>query len=95
MTDEQENDELQEMIGDAAARLGEHFESVLILATRTAVNEKGRNGVIFSASSGSVFACDGAAASYVAKRTGFDEARGAQDFYESLADEDDEEEETA
>lgn len=93
MTDhqEKENDGHQDMLADAAARLGEHFESVLILATTTVVADGTRNGVIFQASSGSTFACDGAAQSYVHKRAGFDQARGFDDYAIANPDPDDDE----
>jgi hypothetical protein len=92
MTDKQEreNDEDQALLEEAAKNLGEHFESVLILATNTIGVDGQRQGVQFQASSGSAFACDGSAQAYVHKRAGFDQARGFDEYAIANPDPDDE-----
>jgi hypothetical protein len=60
--DEKQSDELQEMLQKAATQLGEHFESVIVIATKT---YNGDDFVRHKASSGSIYANYGAAKEWV------------------------------
>jgi len=91
-SDEEENDRLQAKLEKAAESLGEHFESLLILATNSGGNGPTRHGLIYQASSGSVFASTAAAQAYVHKRAGFDEAAGFDDYAASQEQECEEDE---
>jgi hypothetical protein len=55
--DEKQSDEHQEMLQKAASQLGEHFESVIIIATNT---YNGDEFVRHKASAGSIYANYGA-----------------------------------
>lgn len=59
--DEKRSDALQEMLQKSANDLGEHFESVIIIAT----NSYDENYVRHKASSGSIYANYGAAREWV------------------------------
>lgn len=89
-TDEEENDRLQEKLEKAAESLGEHFESLLIIATNSGGNGASRHGIIYQASSGSVFASTAAAQSYLNKREGFDQAAGFDEYAETVEGDEDE-----
>jgi hypothetical protein len=60
--DEKESDRLQEMLEKDVARIGEHFDSVIIIATK---NYNGEDFVRHKAACGSVYANYGAAREWV------------------------------
>jgi hypothetical protein len=59
--DEKRSDDLQEMLQREADRIGEHFDSVIIIAT----NNYGEDSVRHKASSGSIFTNYGATKEWV------------------------------
>jgi hypothetical protein len=76
------NDKLQSNLEDAAKKLGENFDSVIIFATA----EGDGHTIYFEASSGSRAASRGAVLSYHEREKGFDRASGAKkysDFHEN------------
>lgn len=91
MTDqeEHENDALQEKLEAAAEQLGEHFESLIIIATTSVGEGRKKSGVMFNAQSGSTFANQGAVRCWLIKREAFDEAAGFEEYEDTLEDEDD------
>jgi len=61
------SDETQQILDDAAAKLGEHFSTVLILASKTDADGVGNYTEGLTAATGDFYARQGLAMAYVEK----------------------------